>query len=200
MGLKTSNGGGTYIRFKEGKFFRSNDKDQLFTEIEGEIIGINLANDEYEGKPIKKLVIKMTDGEENFILSLSFDSSYASNLIGFLKNADLSKPLSLVGTFKEGKDGKRNPGILVKQDEKFMKAFYTKDAPNGLPPMVQKRNGKWDKDDMSEFLENVVLEELAPSVSNTKPSQNRALTKETPKERIPVNEVDEDGEDDDMPF
>lgn len=172
MGLTNQKGSGTFVRFKEGKFFRSNDKDQLFTEIEGELIGIGLSNDEWEGKPIKKLNLKMTDGEETFMIGLSFDSSYATNLISFLKNADLSEPLSLVGTFKEGKDGNRKPGILVKQNDKFLKAFYTKEVPNGLPPMVQKRNGKWDSDEMKDYLENVVLNELAPKVSKTAPVQN----------------------------
>ena len=209
MGLKTnSNGANTYIRFKDGKFFRSNDKETLFSEIEGEIIGLSMADDEFEGRNIRKFIIKMTDGTENYILSLSFDSSYCSDLVAFLKNADLSKTISLVGVFKEDKEGKTKPGILVKQDDVFMKKFYTKDNPNGLPKMKEIMVNKkkvWDKTEFQEFLEDVILNDLAKKVSKTKTASVAALTSaptvgsKKPSEPLDIPDEQED-EDEDLPF
>lgn len=213
MGLKQNSSNVTYVRFKEGKFFRSQDKEATFGEIEGEIIGLSLADDEFEGRTFRKLIIKMTDGEENFILNLNFDSSYCSNLISFLKNADLSKSLSLVGSHKEGEDGKAQTAIFVKQGGEFMKKFYTKDHPNGLPKMkevIVNKKKVWDKSEFQEFLENVVLNELAPSTSTRKMAEltseplpaKQAVNKEAKEELTaePEDSIVQVDEEDDMPF
>lgn len=199
MALKNNTSSSAYIRFKEGKFYRSNDKEQTFTEIEGEITGLSIQEDEYEGKPLRKLIVKMTDGLENFIISLSWDSVYASDLVGFLKSEklDLSKTLSLVGVSKKGEDDKPKVGILVKQNDEFMKKYYTKDNPKGLPPMKQVTVNKkktWEKSEMMDFLEDVLLNDLAKKVSKTKPATGQSGTMVTSESNsVSVS-------DDSMPF
>lgn len=183
MGLKNSTSNGTYIRFKDGKFYVAKDlknPDAVgYPELEGTITKFNIVDDEFEGQVIRKLVINLQDEEgENYILSIGFESVYATQLISFLKNADLKEKLSLVGMLGEEKDGKRRTSILVKQNGTFLKSHYTKDNPNGIPALKQITVNKkkvWDKAEMLDFLENVVLNEFN---SDLTPATFEGQTKE----------------------
>lgn len=200
MGLNNNTGGGSqYVSFRKGKFYLGKDKETSYNELEGKITNLSYVDDEFEGKPMRKLVIKMTDGEQNYILSVISDSSYATQFISFLKNADLTDTLSLVGTSKTGEDGKEKIGLLVKQNDTFLKGYYTKADPKGLPQMKQITVNKklvWDKSDYLEFLENVVTDELAPAVLENKPA------KVSSKEPLPnlTNGGEEDLDQSNLPF
>lgn len=76
-----------------------------------------------------------------------------------------------------------------------MKKFYTRDEPNGLPGMkevIVNKKKVWDKSDHQDFLENVVLNELAPTVFSGK------IDKQPLKELTTVK--DDFEEEDDLPF
>jgi hypothetical protein len=195
MGLGNSNSGGQYVRFKEGKFSLSSSPEDTYTELEGQITGIRLTNDEFKGNVIPKLNLTVSDSEgDNYILSVGFNTSIATGLIGFLKNADLSSPLTLVGVNKKGEDGVEKAGILVKQDGAFLKGYYSKTTPNGLPQMKQVIVNKqkiWDKSEMVEFLENVVREELAPAITGSPAA---------PKPKKEKNTVMDEDLDETLPF
>ena len=190
MGLKTSTPAGTYVRFKEGKFYVAKEMKNPdavgYPELEGTIVGFNIVDDEYEGQTIRKLVIKLQDEEgENYILSIGFESVYASQLINFLKNADLKDKLSLVGTMREDENKNKKYSILVKQNNVFLKAYYTKDNPNGMPPLKQvivNKKKTWDKTDLLDFLENVVLNELNASLGEPVQVEKKSASKSEPQE------------------
>lgn len=172
MGLKNS-ATLKFVRLRDGKFYLGADKENFYNELEGTITDLSFKTDEFEGQKIKKLVIKLVDDEsETYVLSIPFESGYTSSLIGFIKNADLSKPITLSPSAKEKPDGKSERRIFVRQNGENLKSFYTKDNPNGLPSMkkVVKKSGKveWDKEDYLDFLENVVLNELRPSLGKEK--------------------------------
>lgn len=180
MGLRqNTNSNVSYVRFKEGLFFDSRDKENGFNELEGYITNFSLIDEEWEGTPQRKLIIKLTDDAgENFIVKVPFESVYTTQLISFLKSANLAEKLSLVGMFKEDKEGKKRNNILVKQGGKFVKGFYTKDNPNGLPQMVEtivNRKKVWDKSALLEYLENVVVNEFNVNVAKSTPVKQKEL-------------------------
>lgn len=174
MGLKNRTESNVkYVKLKDGRFYLSKDETNTpFDELEGTLADIQLRDEEYEGTPIRKLYLTMLDGDDKYIVGFSFDSSYTSSFIGFLKNADLSENISLHPMLREenvnGKDiSKRS--LLVSQNGKFLKSFFTKDNPNGLPKMKKiKVSGKevWDKTDMLEFYENLLVNEFRPKIAN----------------------------------
>lgn len=177
MGLNNTKTGGQYVHFKDGRFSTSKDSETTYTELEGKITGFKLVEDTYKDQVIPKLNISMTDEEDNYILSLGFNTSYTSKLINFLRSADLDESLTLVGINKPGEDGKEKPGILVKQGSGFMKGFYSREQ---LPQMKQvkiNKELKWDKSELTDFMENIVRNELAPAVSNSEPSVVRNVDK-----------------------
>lgn len=178
MGLKNREGGKTsYVKMKEGKFYLSTDKELQtpFEELDGTITDCYLKDEVYQGIPNRKLYFVLEDGVERMIIGFNIEAMMTCNLIGFLKNADLSRPLSFVPKFeivkKDGVDYKRS-SVLVSQDGKFLKSFFTKENPNGLPPAqrVERRGGKveWIKDEMLDFLENIVNTEFKDKVSANK--------------------------------
>lgn len=165
----------TYAKIKDGKFYLSTDKENKvpFDSLEGVITDIFLKEETYEGKPIKKLYVAVTDGDEKTLIGFSFDSSYTTSLVGFLVNADLSKKLELSPSEKtvtkndvEVKERK----IFVSQDGKNMSSHFTKLNPNGLPAMKKiKFNGKdvWDKTEFLEFFEKTINEVLKPRLTGS---------------------------------
>lgn len=175
MALKTrSDLKTTYAKIKDGKFYLSTDKENKtpFDSLEGVISDIFFKDETYEGKVIKKLYIAVADGDEKILIGFSFDSSYTTTLIGFLMNADLSKKLEISPLEKtvnvNGTDVKKR-SLLVSQDGTFMKAYFTKDHPNGLPAMKKvKFNGKdvWDKTEFLEFYEKTINETIKPKLIN----------------------------------
>lgn len=185
-----------YIRLKDGKFYLGKDMDNPYDELTGRITNFSFKDDEFEGMKIRKLVININDGETEYTLSFPFDSAYASSLISFLKNADLTRELTLVPVYKEEGD-KASRSILVKQGGKWMSSYYTKDNPHGQPSMkkIVKKSGKveWDKEDFLEFRENVILKELLPSVTGKAKSIDETSTDD---EVITADELD----DNDLPF
>ncbi len=183
-----------YLRIKEGKLYLGTDKEckDPYDEITGTIKGFSFKEDEFEGQKIRKLVVKIESDGENYLLSFPFDSSYTTTLVSFLKNADLSRTVTLVPSLKKEGDKTRR-ALLVSQDGTFMKHFYTKDNPNGLPQMKQKRNGKWDKDDMMDFIEDVITKEFMPAV-------NGDVSDAEPTRATPKVMVESDDSSDDLPF
>jgi hypothetical protein len=178
MGLKNREGGKTvYVKMKDGKFYLSTDKEleTPFEEMYGTITDTYLKDEVYNGIPNRKVYFVLEDGVERMIIGFNVEATMTGGLIGFLKNADLTQPLSFVPKFevvkKDGQEYKRK-SILVTQNGKFLKSLFTKGSPNGLPPMqkIERRGGKveWVKDEMLDFLENIITNEFKPKVNANK--------------------------------
>ena len=205
MGLNKKNANVQYVRMKEGKLFLSSDLETPYDEISGMISNIGIRTDKFEGNDIEKLIIELFSDGLYYSLSINFNTQCASDLIGFLKNVDFTKEVTLIPLQKtESKDGKelKRTSMLVKQGDGFMKKFYTKDTPNGLPPMRQvKISGKivWDRGEMMDFFKDVIKNELRPQIIQQKETPNVPLDK-TIEEVKDIIDVIEDDEDDDLPF
>ena len=199
MGLKTKIGF-KYVKLKDGKLFLSTDKENStpYDELEGRIVDIGTKKDTFEGTVIERIYVVMDSGDgELYNLSFNIDGSYASSFMNFVRGVNFSEPLTLKPVARtEIKDGKeiKRLSILIEQDGKFMKAYHTKDNPNGLPPMQKVTvSGKtmWDKTDMINFYKEVIANVLKP-----------ALTGASPVTTAAPSTVDfvEDVNDDDLPF
>lgn len=158
--------GKIFLKIKEGKFYKTSDKnlEDPSTDLEGRLVDIGIRNDTFNGKPLEKLDVTVDGGDGLYGFSIPFESAQASKFIMFLKSADLMQPLTFSPSYK--KDGEKEDRVIfVKQNGQNLKSFYTKDNPNGLPPMKKLKSGKWNKEDFTEFLRNVVLSEFKPSLS-----------------------------------
>lgn len=199
MGLKTGNSNITYLRLREGKFYVGKDTENGEAELEGRVTNMRFKDEEYEGSPVRKLIVQVKDdvSGELFQLGLNTDSQNYSTFVSFLKGADLTQTLTLhpkveAGN-KDGKDFKKN-SILISQDGTFMKGYFTKDAKQGAPEWKTVVVGKKkviDKSEYLAFMEDFVnqnyISKLQGQAGNAKPDvvdEEVAETSET-TEKLP---------------
>lgn len=192
----------TYLRFKDGKFFKSTDKEFTtpYTELEGKIVGIGLRVEKFKDKSLEKLILTIDAGDEICSLGFPIDSSYASKFLSFLKNADLSKTMSLIPSLKKEGD-KEIRTIFIKQDDEFLKSAYPK-GNTEVPQMKKLKSGKWVKDEFVEFFRDLVLNEFAPLVAKNKQGYK---AEEVPDDvEVPDMDEEEEGEEEEnkqkLPF
>lgn len=175
MALKQRDESKKYLRIKDGKLYVGKDLDTPYDEIEGTITNLYYKNEEYEGTPQRKLIVILSDDEGSYQLGINVESTSYSSLIGFLPNIDITKPITLhpraETTTKDGKEVTRR-SILVSQEGKFAKSYFTKDHPHGLPKWEVVQVGKkkvTDKTEYLEFLEKFVQKNLISKISTEQP-------------------------------
>lgn len=191
-----------YVKIKDGSFYLTKDESNTpYNELEGVLVDLFLKDEEFQNQPVRKLYVALQDGIDKYIVGMNLNSSYASTFLSFLMSiSDLSKPVALSPLMKtenvNGKDVERRT-LFVSQGNEKPKMYFTKDTPNGLPQMRKVRvNGTdvWDKTDMLEFYENLIVNTIKPKLSG---SNEPLIVDEDNDGRIQVNTKDEF---DDLPF
>ena len=165
-----------------------------------------------DGKFGPELHIILFDGTETFQLQMRFESGYSRAFLKIIKNAVFTDQVTIVPTYKE-KEGSpfAETGMIMSQNGSALKWFYTKDNPNGLPPMEKvkaKVNGKledvWDNTEQMNFLLRMVNEEIKPMLKPMKVierNENVAAGREKAPESDSVPDLITGGEPfDDLPF
>jgi hypothetical protein len=124
--------------------------------IEGYIESVSVETTELYGD---KLVLVLSDGAESSTIQMNFSSNYAKSFLMRIRNISTTNNVILVPySFEDKTTGKTRTGITVYQgsiaNENKVASSFTKEEPNGLPPMKQiKVKGKdtWDDTDQLEF-------------------------------------------------
>jgi hypothetical protein len=114
----------------------------------------------------KSWVVTIDDEGEKYILQMDYSGGYSSAFLKALPNVDLSQKVKLSPKMTIEGDKKKTT-LFINQGGTAAKHFYTKDNPNGLPQMVQKKvKGKmqWDDSEMMEFFERMVNTQILPKL------------------------------------
>lgn len=153
-----------FLKTKNGKLYASDDKDLTnpIEELTGKITDFWFKDEQYEGATVEKVYITIGD----YKLGLKQESGQWSNLVSFLKNADLSRELTITTKAEELPTGNWSISYFVNQDG-FKKGFYKKDTPNVIPAWKPVTIGKktiWDRSEAVAFLKNVVETEFMPVI------------------------------------
>lgn len=128
----------------------------------GKLVNVRTRDGEYG----KSWEFDFQDGGEVYTLQLSYSNSYATNILKILPNVDLTKEMKLQPSAKLV-DGKSKSSMFISQDGVTLKHAYTKENPNGLPPMVQipvKGVLTWDDTDRLVFLDAMVKRDILPKL------------------------------------
>ncbi len=177
--------GGKYFTILQGKFAirvqegtpgavaRVNKVQKTVYEIfhdsfTAKLINIRTRDGEYG----KSWEFDFKDGSEVYTLQLSYSNSYATNILKMLPNIDLTKEMKLQPSQKI-EDGKTKSSLFISQDGKTLKHAYTKENPNGLPPMEQvtvKGQPVWDDSKRLVFLEEMVNRDILPKLPKEAPA------------------------------
>jgi hypothetical protein len=179
MGLGTRENG-KFISIVGGRFCIRVPEGTAGAETRVNKLGKTVSEKYYDDFTGKLVDLKTTDGNygkqwefsfqdkgDVYKLQLGYTNSFAKNIIKMLPNADLSKEMKVTPMTKVEADGTKKSSIFINQDGQALKHAYTKDAPNGLPPMTQvtvKGTLVWDDTDQMVFLEKMVNDTIIPKL------------------------------------
>jgi hypothetical protein len=200
MALKQRSEQRKYVRIKNGKIFLGKDFDNPYDELEGTITSMYFKDEEYNGAPLRKLIVVLSDEEDNYQLSINTESNSYGALVSFLSNVDLARPVTLVPMeetiTKDGSPDVQKRTILVSQDGKFAKGYFTKEEPHGLPRWDSVTVGKkkvLDKTAYLEFLEDYVVKTLVPRIKiDPTDVKSKVVSKPTSEQDEVLEEVGEE--------
>lgn len=179
MGLENREGG-KYITIMGGKFVvrvaegtpgavaRVNKMGKTVHEVSydsftAKLINIRKRDSNYG----PQMEFDFRDNGEVYTLQLSASNSYATNILKILPNVDLTKEMKIQPSEKIEADGKKKSSLFISQDGITLKHAFTKDNPNGMPPMEQitvKGQLVWDDTKRLAFLEEMVSRDILPKL------------------------------------
>ncbi|HEY0769315.1 MAG TPA: hypothetical protein VGD31_03205 [Sphingobacteriaceae bacterium] len=130
-------------------------------------IKVKLPNDPSYGKTW--IVTFLDDDGSEYVLQMDYSSGYSSAFLKTLPNIDFSNKVKISPTMKLENE-KKKVGMFINQNGKWLKSFFTKDHPNGLPQMkklIVKGKEVWDDTEMMAFLEKMVNNDVLPLLTKS---------------------------------
>ena len=140
-----------------------------FDTYEGQIIDLKTEDTEYGQKLNIYMDVSTEEEPDSKVkISLSLSSGPAKGFLSRLPVIDFAKDVCLKGYSIENKEtGRFNSYLVPYQGGVKLLSQFTKEAPNGLPQMEQKKvKGKmvWDDSDQLEFYEALIAKTFAGSI------------------------------------
>lgn len=174
--------------------------EQYFDYVSGFITDIRKTTHETFGE---FLCIDLVDGEDSYTLQCNFDSGYSTAFFKTLPNVDFSKRTTIIPSMKMEND-KKKVTVFINQGEKALKHAYTKDNPNGMPPMVKvtfKGKDQWDNTELMNFFLETLEKVIRPRINKAAGNLN-LQPQDKPADARPKIETSglDDQYVDDLPF
>lgn len=136
--------------------------EEFYDYIDGVITSITTKDSDYG----RFLIIGLEDGGQLQTLQVQLSSGFGNGFLKALPNVNLAEKVKLIPSTKtEGE--KKKSTLFINQHGKSIKWFFTKDNPNGLPELTQKKvKGKlvWDDSEAVEFLEAYLVNHIVPKL------------------------------------
>jgi hypothetical protein len=133
--------------------------EEYYPAITGQIIGLEVKESEF-GKQLLISLDTSLDYTETSNIQMPLSSPYAKRFLFALPNINLQLDVTLLPyKFTPKGNEKEQVGISVKQEGVKVQPAFTKENPNGLPPLDKiKVKGKetWDDSSQLEFLEQLI--------------------------------------------
>lgn len=139
---------------------------QVFEEFYDFIDGIITSITTKDGDFGKFWIITLLDGGQTQTLQIQYSSGFANGFLKALPNVNLAEKVKLIPSTKMEGDKKKST-LFINQHGQSIKWFFTKDTPNGLPELTQKKvKGKlvWDDSEAQEFMEMYVRDNIVPKL------------------------------------
>lgn len=190
--------------------------EMKYSFVSGILTGIRIKENEYNGNLMKSWQLSLVDGDDLYSLEIHYDSAWATSMLNAFANPELDfhKPIKFTPWQKDKPDGKKTRCLYINQGDskESIQWVFTKDEPNGLPPLVEtmlKGKRVWDNYDRMQFLEKLVEENIIPRLPSESAAALSAQAIVPPpaeeKEDSPFKDIKnqpsyEKDDDDDLPF
>lgn len=136
MGLEKETKGLTFVNISEGKLYvkPKGGEKEFFAALSGTITGIEFAKDTYEGKEFELVKLKITDGDDTYLLQIRTESGYFRGFVNCLKSGNPTERIKISPSYKDEK-----ANIFVQQNGQWLKHYFTKDNQGDLPQLKRVR-------------------------------------------------------------
>lgn len=125
--------------------------ERRFADLTGKLKAISIKTHPEFGKFLK---IELKTTSDVYVVEFNFDSGYSSSFLMSIPNAKLEELVKLSPSFKDDK-----AKLFIQQKEGWLKNYFTKETPNGLPELVKttyKGEEVWDNTARLVFFEEMV--------------------------------------------
>lgn len=122
--------GSKFLNFKDGKIVHSEGGDiKSYDGFSGMVIDLDIIDAEYQGRTYRKIILFIEDPETSLLYELGFslESGYGNAFCCIAPNVDWTKQVSIGGKIEEKTPGKRYSGMFIRQDDRPVKWFFTKE-------------------------------------------------------------------------
>lgn len=140
------------VSIKDGWFIKNNDHQNKFNILGGIITGCKIeTHQSKEGAEYEFIKLELEDTDGKFSLSLPIFNNLGRSFMLYAPNIDLSKMVELYVSL----DQKGYSQLFLKQDGKYLKYYFTKDDPKGMPDF-EIIGGKWNNAKQIKFLKSAL--------------------------------------------
>jgi hypothetical protein len=146
--------------------------EEFYDYVEGKITGIRVKESEYG----KFWVVSLKDGGTDYLLEMNYSGGNSGAFLKVLPNIDPTKKICIIPRTDTVNEKKRS-SLIIDQNGKALKWFWTKDAPGDMPKLEQKKiKGVtvWDDSEMMEFLEKYASDWVAKHLSAAATNEDAA--------------------------
>ena len=155
---------------------RTNKNGELIYELQynslkAKVKDLNITEKEFKGEKTLNWEIVLSDVGEEYILQLPISGRVTNGFLFRLPNVNLGEEIEIV-TFLDKEKTDRTV-LIVKQNGTTVKTAYTKDAPNGLPPLKSvmfKGKEQWDDTEQQFFIKEMVERTIKPKLKSLAPA------------------------------
>jgi hypothetical protein len=148
----------------EGSFPVKKQNGEIYHEVRqdyftGRLKKVDVKTHEEYGDFLK---LTMIAHGKSYILEMDLNSGYAFGFLSTIPNAELSELMQLSPSYTDT-DGKKQSKMFIQQSSGWLKQYFTKDNPNGLPDLQKiKVKGKetWDNTERLEWLKSNLIPKL----------------------------------------
>lgn len=137
-GLKENSGNVTFVSIKDGSFVVKQENGQLkaYKSLGGIIKRVGfITGTSQQGRGYEAVKFIIEGGGATYQLDMYTDSRYFLSLCNFLKSSDITREIEISPSEKPNEHGKKVQTCFVRQDDKALKASYTRDNMGDLPPL-----------------------------------------------------------------
>lgn len=136
-----------------------------YRDVSGRVFKLEKYDRSHDGKRYFGFKLYLRDGDDSFSIDMPYQSQFLRRFLRVIPNINWYEDLSIAVFKGKGKEGKEELGVWFQQGGETIRAYYTRESPNGLPQPKQDPDTKeWDFREQHRWLVDRLKAEAIPAV------------------------------------